>query len=197
MVAVIAHRGASAAAPENTVEAFRLARRLGADWVELDVRRTADGALVVAPRRPARRRPGHRRDRPSADLPPPVPDLADGARRLRRHGRQHRDQEPARRPRLRRRRVGGGRRWWPRSQRRSQPRRRCSCRRSTSPTIDRVRELDPAVPTAFLVARSARRRSGSRSPPTSPPPGTSRSTPGTTSRRRRAGGAPPASTAWR
>lgn len=47
MVRVIAHRGASAAAPENTVEAFRLAAELGADWVELDVRRTADGAMVV------------------------------------------------------------------------------------------------------------------------------------------------------
>ena len=47
MVAVIAHRGASAAAPENTVEAFRLAREMGADWVELDVRRTADGVAIV------------------------------------------------------------------------------------------------------------------------------------------------------
>jgi glycerophosphoryl diester phosphodiesterase len=44
---VIGHRGASAARPENTVEAFRHAAELGADWVELDVRRTADGALVV------------------------------------------------------------------------------------------------------------------------------------------------------
>lgn len=47
MVRVIAHRGASAAAPENTLEAFRLAADLGADWVELDARRTADGAVVV------------------------------------------------------------------------------------------------------------------------------------------------------
>jgi glycerophosphoryl diester phosphodiesterase len=47
MVRVIAHRGASAAAPENTVDAFRLARELGADWVELDARRTADGKVVV------------------------------------------------------------------------------------------------------------------------------------------------------
>jgi len=47
MVRVIAHRGASAAAPENTIEAFRLARSLGADWVELDARRTADGAVIV------------------------------------------------------------------------------------------------------------------------------------------------------
>jgi len=44
---VIGHRGASAARPENTVEAFRHAAELGADWVELDVRRTADHALVV------------------------------------------------------------------------------------------------------------------------------------------------------
>jgi glycerophosphoryl diester phosphodiesterase len=44
---VIAHRGASLIEPENTVPAFLAARRLGADWVELDVRRTADGALAV------------------------------------------------------------------------------------------------------------------------------------------------------
>ena len=47
MVRVIAHRGASAAAPENTIEAFRLARELGADWVELDARRTADRQVIV------------------------------------------------------------------------------------------------------------------------------------------------------
>ncbi|MDZ7732323.1 MAG: glycerophosphodiester phosphodiesterase [Acidimicrobiia bacterium] len=34
-------------APENTLEAFRRARELGADWVELDVRRTADNVLAV------------------------------------------------------------------------------------------------------------------------------------------------------
>lgn len=44
---VIAHRGASAHAPENTIEAFALAVTLGADAVELDVRATADGALAV------------------------------------------------------------------------------------------------------------------------------------------------------
>lgn len=47
MVRVIAHRGASAAAPENTVEAFHLAHELGADWVELDARRTIDGKVIV------------------------------------------------------------------------------------------------------------------------------------------------------
>lgn len=46
-VAVIAHRGASRAARENTVEAFAKARALRADAVELDVRRCADGPLVV------------------------------------------------------------------------------------------------------------------------------------------------------
>jgi glycerophosphoryl diester phosphodiesterase len=44
---VIAHRGASADHPENTVAAFRGAAEQGADWVELDVRPTLDGELVV------------------------------------------------------------------------------------------------------------------------------------------------------
>ena len=76
MVRVIAHRGASAAAPENTIEAFRLARELGADMVELDARRTADGQVVVH----------HDATLPDgrtivelarAELPASVPDLRD------------------------------------------------------------------------------------------------------------------------
>lgn len=47
MISVIAHRGASADRPENTVEAFEEAARQGADGVELDLRRTADGRLIV------------------------------------------------------------------------------------------------------------------------------------------------------
>lgn len=43
----IAHRGASALAPENTLAAFRKAIEAGADMVELDVRLTRDGHLVV------------------------------------------------------------------------------------------------------------------------------------------------------
>jgi glycerophosphoryl diester phosphodiesterase len=43
----IAHRGASAAAPENTLAAVRRAVADGADAVEIDVQRTRDGALVV------------------------------------------------------------------------------------------------------------------------------------------------------
>jgi glycerophosphoryl diester phosphodiesterase len=44
---VIAHRGASRREPENTIAAFLTARTLGSDAVELDVRRLADGELVV------------------------------------------------------------------------------------------------------------------------------------------------------
>lgn len=43
----IAHRGASGHAPENTLAAFRLAEGMGADMVELDLRQTKDGHLVV------------------------------------------------------------------------------------------------------------------------------------------------------
>lgn len=42
-----AHRGASAYAPENTLEAFELAEKQGADGVELDVQLTKDGQIVV------------------------------------------------------------------------------------------------------------------------------------------------------
>jgi glycerophosphoryl diester phosphodiesterase len=44
---VLGHRGASHARPENTLAAFAKARELGADGVELDVRRTSDDRLVV------------------------------------------------------------------------------------------------------------------------------------------------------
>lgn len=45
--AVVAHRGASAHAPEETVIAYRLAAALGADYLELDLQRSADGVLVA------------------------------------------------------------------------------------------------------------------------------------------------------
>ena len=76
VAAVIAHRGASQAAPENTVEAFRLARDLGADWVELDVRRTTDGVAVV--HHDAHLADGRRIGHLHADeLPGYVPSLAE------------------------------------------------------------------------------------------------------------------------
>ncbi len=44
---VIAHRGASAYSPENTMAAFRLALQQGADAIELDAKLTKDGVVVV------------------------------------------------------------------------------------------------------------------------------------------------------
>jgi glycerophosphoryl diester phosphodiesterase len=43
----LAHRGDWSAAPENTLGAFAAAERAGADMIELDVRRTADGGVAV------------------------------------------------------------------------------------------------------------------------------------------------------
>ena len=45
--AVVAHRGSSSTAPENTLAAFEAARRAGAPWIETDLRRTRDGVAVV------------------------------------------------------------------------------------------------------------------------------------------------------
>jgi glycerophosphoryl diester phosphodiesterase len=44
---IIAHRGASAIAPENTLAAFRAAAASGATWVEFDASLTKDGRPVV------------------------------------------------------------------------------------------------------------------------------------------------------
>lgn len=72
---VLAHRGASAGWPENTLAAFEAARAQGADGVELDVRRLADGT-------PAVHHDAHLPDGRAltslvaADLPDWVPDLA-------------------------------------------------------------------------------------------------------------------------
>jgi glycerophosphoryl diester phosphodiesterase len=44
---IIAHRGASAYAPENTLAAFRLAERMGATEIELDVQFSRDRQLVI------------------------------------------------------------------------------------------------------------------------------------------------------
>jgi glycerophosphoryl diester phosphodiesterase len=74
-----AHRGARAHAPENTLEAFELALRLGATGLESDVWLTADGEPVLdhdgfAGGRVRRRRIAATR---AADLPPHIPRLAD------------------------------------------------------------------------------------------------------------------------
>ena len=74
-----AHRGASAHAPENTLEAFSLALRLGATGLESDVWLTRDEVPVL--RHDGRVRVGRRSrriaDLDRADVPAPVPSLAD------------------------------------------------------------------------------------------------------------------------
>jgi glycerophosphoryl diester phosphodiesterase len=44
---VIAHRGASAYRPENTLPAYELAVRMRADMIEIDLHRTRDGEIVI------------------------------------------------------------------------------------------------------------------------------------------------------
>ncbi|MFD0695039.1 glycerophosphodiester phosphodiesterase [Paenibacillus sp. GCM10027628] len=44
---IIAHRGASGYAPENTMAAFQLAMKLGSDGIELDLQQTKDGHIVI------------------------------------------------------------------------------------------------------------------------------------------------------
>lgn len=54
-VEVVAHRGATAEAPEHTLAAYRQAAAVGADAVECDVRLTRDGVLVCVHDRQIRR----------------------------------------------------------------------------------------------------------------------------------------------
>lgn len=44
---IIGHRGACGHAPENTLASFELAAKLGATWIELDVKETKDGVLII------------------------------------------------------------------------------------------------------------------------------------------------------
>src|SRR5215210_4524912 len=74
-----AHRGARAHAPENTLEAFALALRLGASGLESDVWLTRDGEAVLdhdgVVGGPLRKRPIASTER--AALPAHIPTLAD------------------------------------------------------------------------------------------------------------------------
>jgi glycerophosphoryl diester phosphodiesterase len=74
-----AHRGARAHAPENTLEAFKLALRLGASGLESDVWLTADGVPVLDHDGVIRVRLRSRRisDLSRAQLPAHIPSLAD------------------------------------------------------------------------------------------------------------------------
>ncbi len=64
---IVAHRGASSRAPENTVAAVRLALALGVDAVEGDLHRTRDGELVVVHDRHLRRTTNAREVFPGRD----------------------------------------------------------------------------------------------------------------------------------
>jgi len=68
----VAHRGAAAYAPENTLEACRHGIRLGADYLEVDVRQAGDGRLVLMHDSSLRRttgRSGRVETSDSGDLP--------------------------------------------------------------------------------------------------------------------------------
>lgn len=74
-----AHRGARAHAPENTMEAFALALRLGAPGLETDAWVTADGEAVLDHDGAVGRRPFRRRiaELTSAELPSHIPSVAE------------------------------------------------------------------------------------------------------------------------
>ncbi len=74
-----AHRGARAHAPENTVEAFALALRLGATGLETDAWVTADGVAVLDHDGLVGRRPRRRRisELTRAELPEELPSAAE------------------------------------------------------------------------------------------------------------------------
>ncbi|WP_110112213.1 glycerophosphodiester phosphodiesterase [Bacillus sp. CGMCC 1.16541] len=46
-VSIIAHRGASTYAPEHTIAAYELAKKMGSDYIEIDLQSTKDGHLVA------------------------------------------------------------------------------------------------------------------------------------------------------
>ena len=75
---LFAHRGGAAAAPENTIEAFKLALEHGANGLESDVWVTADDVAVLAHDERFGRRSRRRRiaDVTAAELPEHVPTLA-------------------------------------------------------------------------------------------------------------------------
>lgn len=75
-VQVIAHRGASGHAQENSLDAFKLAVEMGADWVEMDVRKSGDGMLVVShdANLPDQRQIA---DTPSSELPSEIPNFTE------------------------------------------------------------------------------------------------------------------------
>ncbi|HEX4902445.1 MAG TPA: glycerophosphodiester phosphodiesterase [Acidimicrobiales bacterium] len=142
------HRGASADAPENTLAAFALARAQGADGVELDVRRSADGDLVLH-HDPAFADGRVVVETPTAELPEGVPTLVAALDELAwlvvnieiKNSPFEPDHDPAATiaddvVALLHERGGAD---------------RALVSSFDLATIDRVRAIDPAIPTGFLT----------------------------------------------
>lgn len=150
LTVVIAHRGASKAETENTVAAFRKAVEFGAEWVELDVRRTQDGGLAIH-HDPYLSDGRVICDTPVAELPRLVPDLDAALEACRpikvnieiKNSPGEIDYDPD--DQLADAVVALV------QQRGEVDRVLVSC--FNLPTLDRVRELDPTIPTAWLVER--------------------------------------------
>lgn len=150
MTDVIAHRGLHLTIRENTVEAFRAAVAAGAAGIELDARRTADGAIVV-------HHDAHLPDgraivgclRP--DLPDWLPELAVALDACEgafvnveiKNDPAEPDFDPGETVADAVMAVLGGR---------DEPSDRWLISSFRLETIDRCRQLDPAIPTAWLTA---------------------------------------------
>ena len=148
---IVGHRGASRDFPENTLDAFRAASAQFADGVELDVRSTADGVLAVChdPRLSDGRVIA---DIDGASLPASVPSLVDALRAsapmLVNVEIKHGDDEPG----------------YSADRRLADAVMAAIAAMVDAPpilvssfdlvTIDRVRQIDPEMPTGYLVVSS-------------------------------------------
>ena len=187
-VDVVAHRGSSGAAPENTLAAVRLALRQKSDVMENDIQRTADGELVIMHDTtlarttdveqvfPARA-PWNVRDFTLAEIKQldagswfapefageRVPTLARVGRGRRRPGRHAARAEGARALPRDRDRARQGAALPARLQRAPCARTGCRCSRSTTPGCGPTPTWHPTCPSACSTAPGPRR-------PTSPRP---------------------------
>jgi glycerophosphoryl diester phosphodiesterase len=150
---IAAHRGASRAARENTVEAFARAVEMQADMVELDVRLSADGQLVVH-HDPEVHGLGPIAGLRAHELPPHIPTLAvalDACASLQVNIEIKSDpDEPGYDPRHRLTRLVVE------SLRNDHRRQRYIVSSFDREVIDLVKELDPEMATGFLYSVSTR-----------------------------------------
>jgi glycerophosphoryl diester phosphodiesterase len=147
---VLAHRGANRLAPENTVTAFTRALELGADGVELDVHRTHDGLLIV--RHDADTGAGITNDLPFSTVRETLPDVPTLAEAL--------DACAGRLVNVEIKNLPGDPDWDPADRAAELLVGLLAARAGRDDvlvssfnlaTVDRVRALDPAVPTAWLT----------------------------------------------